>query len=190
MYRGPAEAVRETPTEGTVIQLICGDITAWSGDVIVNAANPRMLGGGGVDGAIHHAAGPALYEACEAIPEVSPGIRCPTGEARITPAFGRLKCRFVIHTVGPIYQDPAISGRDLKSAYENSLRIASAHELKSIAFPAISCGVYSYPLEDAAAIALETCTAFESRFSRIEFVLFTAETLQVWERVWAQGSLG
>ena len=103
-------------TDGCELVLTRGDLTLWAGDAIVNAANPRMLGGGGVDGAIHRAAGPELAAACAEAPEISPGVRCPPGEARITPAFGRLKVRHVIHTVGPVYSSPARSGPILAAA--------------------------------------------------------------------------
>ncbi len=126
-----------------IIKITQGDITRASVDAIVNAANARMLGGGGVDGAIHRAAGPKLLEACKKVKSEN-GIRCPTGEARITDA-GNLKAKYVIHTVGPRYymdEDPA---NLLFSAYKNSLDLALSHGCKSIAFPAISCGVFGYP---------------------------------------------
>jgi O-acetyl-ADP-ribose deacetylase (regulator of RNase III) len=132
------------------------DITTLPVDAIVNAANERMLGGGGVDGAIHRAAGPGLLEECRGLPEVRPGVRCPTGEARITGGHG-LPARFVIHTVGPVYRggdqgEPAL----LAACYRAALQLAREHELGSIAFPAISCGVYGYPIAAAAAIAVAT----------------------------------
>lgn len=138
------------------ICVVEGDITRLAVDAIVNAANERMLGGGGVDGAIHRAAGPELREACRAMPEVRPGVRCPTGEARVTPGF-RLPARLVIHTVGPVWgggeRDEATL---LASCYRNSLTLAGEHEVDSIAYPAISCGVYGYPVEQAAAVAVRT----------------------------------
>src|SRR5512132_1709701 len=122
--------------------VVQGDITRQAVDAIVNAANERMLGGGGVDGAIHRAAGPQLLEACRRIPEVRPGVRCPTGEVRLTPGFA-LPARFVIHTVGPVWGG-GDHGEDalLASCYRNALRLAAENQLQSIAFPAISCGVY------------------------------------------------
>src|SRR6186997_1078225 len=131
-----------------------GDITKLRLDAIVNAANERMLGGGGVDGAIHAAAGPRLLEACRAVPEVRPGVRCPTGEARITPGFD-LAARFVIHTVGPVWRG-GNAGEDelLARCYRASLSLAEQHALRSLAFPAISCGVYRFPVARAAAIAV------------------------------------
>src|SRR5687768_11034518 len=120
------------------VEVVRADISALAVDAIVNAANERMLGGGGVDGAIHRAAGPELYEACLAVPEVRPGVRCPAGEARITPGF-RLGARFVIHAVGPIWRGGGQGEPDLlASCYRNALTLARAHEVESIAFPAIS----------------------------------------------------
>ena len=133
-----------------------GDITLLHVDAVVNAANERMLGGGGVDGAIHRAAGPALLEACRDVPEVRPGVRCPTGESRITPGFD-LPARFVIHTVGPIWRDGTRGEPDLlASCYETSLALAEQNGVRTIAYPAISCGVYGYPIEAAAEIAVST----------------------------------
>ena len=133
-----------------------GDITRLEVDAIVNAANEYLLGGGGVDGAIHRAAGPRLLEACRSCPEVRPGVRCPTGEARMTPGFD-LPAKFVIHTVGPVWNGGR-SGEDelLASCYRSSLSLAVANAIRSIAFPAISCGVYRFPPERAAAIAIRT----------------------------------
>jgi O-acetyl-ADP-ribose deacetylase (regulator of RNase III) len=125
-------------------------------DAIVNAANSSLLGGGGVDGAIHRAAGPALLAACRALPECAPGVRCPTGEARITPGFD-LPARYVIHTVGPVWHggDHGEAGL-LEHCYRHSLQLLREHRLDSIAFPAISCGVYGYPAMQAAAVAMKT----------------------------------
>ena len=137
-----------------MIKIIQGDITTLAVDAIINAANQVMLGGGGVDGAIHRAAGPELYKACLKVPEVRPGMRCPTGEARITPGF-RLPAKFVIHTVGPVYRD-GLHGEPEKLAacYRNSLALAAENGCKSIAFPCISTGIYGYPIEEAAKIAV------------------------------------
>lgn len=149
-----------------------GDITRCQVDAIVNAANERMLGGGGVDGAIHRAAGPELLAACRAVPEVTPGVRCPTGQARITPGF-KLPARFVIHTVGPVWNGGTY-GEDaaLASAYRSSLALAVEHGLTTIAFPAISTGVYAFPLARAARIAVATVRDQAARFTRIELVCF------------------
>src|SRR6476469_6442108 len=135
-----------------VVEATRGDLTKETVDAIVNAANPRMLGGGGVDGAIHRAAGPRLLEACRAVREIEPGVRCPPGEARITPGFD-LPARYVIHTVGPIYRGDGSDAAVLASAFRESLSLAVATSLRSVAFPAISCGVYGYPLAEAADVA-------------------------------------
>ena len=138
------------------VQVRIGDITRLEVDAIVNAANETLLGGGGVDGAIHRAAGPELLRACERLPEVRPGVRCPTGEVRLTPGF-RLPAKFVLHTVGPIWNGGADGEPELlASCYRRSLELAAAQGLRTIAFPAISCGVFGYPLEQAAAIAVAT----------------------------------
>ncbi len=138
------------------IDIVTADITGLRVDAIVNAANTTLLGGGGVDGAIHRAAGPALLAACRALPQVHPGVRCPTGEARITPGFN-LPARYVIHTVGPVWHggahdEPAL----LASCYRQSMTLANTHGVQAIAFPAISCGVYGYPPELAATVALRS----------------------------------
>ena len=156
-----------------------GDLTQVSVDAIVNAANEQMLGGGGVDGAIHRAAGPELRVACEEVQEVRPGVRCPTGQARITSGF-RLPARHVIHTVGPVYQSAAASAPLLRSAYETSLALACEHELSSVAFPAISCGVFGYPLEEAAAVSIAACRGHAGALTEIHFVLFGGAVHRVW----------
>ncbi len=153
-----------------MIEVVQADIVTSPVDVIVNAANERMLGGGGVDGAIHRAAGPQLYEACLLVPEVRPGVRCPTGESRITPAFN-LPAKYVVHTVGPVWHDgthgePVL----LASCYRTALELARQHTARSIAFPAISCGAYGYPLDEAAAIAVRETRTRESQFDRILLV--------------------
>ena len=142
------------------IKIVKGDITTLAVDAIVNAANQVMLGGGGVDGAIHRAAGPELYEACLKVPEVRPGVRCPTGEARITPGF-KLPAKFVIHTVGPVYRD-GLHGEPEKLAacYRNSLALAAENGCKTLAFPCISTGIYGYPIEEAAKIAVREVEKF------------------------------
>jgi O-acetyl-ADP-ribose deacetylase (regulator of RNase III) len=156
------------------IEVVTGDITRLEVDAVVNAANEQMLGGGGVDGAIHRAAGPELYEACFAIPEVSPGVRCPTGEARITPGFA-LPARYVIHIVGPVWHggDQGEPAR-LASAYRASLALAAAHGLDAVAFPAISTGVYGYPPDEAARVAVGTVRAFLAEHERPRRVLLVA----------------
>lgn len=161
------------------IQLVQGDITTARVDAIVNAANSRMLGGGGVDGAIHAAAGPALLEACRAVTAVD-GVRCPTGEARITVA-GELPCRYVIHTVGPRYAEEAEPAALLASAYRSSLRLAVDNDCRSIAFPAISCGVYGYPADEAARIAVAECANSAGALA-ITFYLFSEPLMAAWSR--------
>ncbi len=156
---------------GGSLVLLQGDITRLAVDAIVNAANERMLGGGGVDGAIHRAAGPGLVEACRAVPEVSPGVRCPTGQARITPGFD-LPSDWVIHTVGPVYRSEEESRPLLESAYRSSLELAADRALRRVAFPAISCGVYGYPLSDAARVALSACQRHAGGVTEIRFALF------------------
>ena len=156
-----------------------GDLTKSATGAIVNAANERMLGGAGVDGAIHAAAGPDLLAACREVPEVSPGVRCPRGEARITPGFA-LPARYVIHTVGPVYHSAERSAPVLASAFRSSLTLANENGLRSIAFPAVSCGVYGYPPADAAAIALDTCRNHAGALQEIRFVLFGQESYACW----------
>ena len=169
------------------LQIVQGDITTLAVDAIVNAANQRMLGGGGVDGAIHRAAGPELYEACLKVPEVRPGVRCPTGEARITPGF-RLPTKFVVHTVGPVYRDGRHGEPDLLSAcYRNSLALAAENHCRSIAFPCISTGVYGYPIEDAAKIAVREVQTFLSATKNAEmeviFCCFSERDKTVYDRI-------
>jgi O-acetyl-ADP-ribose deacetylase (regulator of RNase III) len=138
----------------TTMELVTGDITAENTDAIVNAANSRLAGGAGVDGAIHRAGGPAIMKECRQIGG------CPTGEAVMTTG-GNLKARYVIHTVGPIYRNGTQNEAHLLvSAYQNSLKLACRKGLQSISFPAISCGVYGYPIHEAARLALKTCIEF------------------------------
>ena len=151
-----------------------GNITSLAVDAIVNAANERMLGGGGVDGAIHRAAGPALLDACRAVPEVRPGVRCPTGESRITPGF-RLAARHVIHTVGPVWQGGDAGEPELlASCYRSALMLAREHRVKRIAFPAISCGVFGDPVDRAATVAVSTIMASLAAHDTPESVVLVA----------------
>ena len=157
----------------SIIEIIQGDITTLAVDAIVNAANSTLLGGGGVDGAIHRAAGPQLLEECTALGG------CPTGEARITKGYN-LSARFVIHTVGPIWKDGNHNEPELLAAcYCNSFALARANVVRSIAFPAISCGIFGYPMEKAAEIAL-TCASSEAKsgdFERITLIQFSEPAL-------------
>jgi O-acetyl-ADP-ribose deacetylase (regulator of RNase III) len=159
------------------IDICQGDITTFAVDAIVNAANPSLLGGGGVDGAIHRAAGPQLLAECRTLGG------CPTGEARITKGY-RLPAKFVIHTVGPVYSSRPADVHLLRACYQNSLDLAVANGVGTIAFPAISCGVYGYPIDEACRIALEICTRFlknHTGFKKIIFVLFSKGYLQVYQ---------
>ena len=143
-----------------MIKVIKANITTLAVDAIVNAANELMRGGGGVDGAIHDAAGEDLFNACLKVAEESPGVRCPTGEARITPGF-RLPAKFVIHTVGPVYSGGRRGEPEkLAACYRNSLALAAENGCRSVAFPCISTGVYGYPLEAAAKVAIREVNAF------------------------------
>jgi O-acetyl-ADP-ribose deacetylase (regulator of RNase III) len=166
-----------------VLELVQGDIVTQDVDAIVNAANQGLLGGGGVDGAIHRAAGPRLLAACRALPERG-GVRCPTGEARITPGFD-LPARHVIHAVGPRWSGGRRGEEDLlASAYRASLALAEEHGLRSVAFPSISTGVYAYPLEEAARVAVGTVAGHLRAASHLElvrFVLFSPEVLRAYE---------
>jgi O-acetyl-ADP-ribose deacetylase (regulator of RNase III) len=166
------------------IAIVQGDITTREIDAIVNAANTTLLGGGGVDGAIHHAAGPGLLEECEQIGG------CPTGQARITRGY-RLPARHVIHTVGPVWRGGTHREDGLlASCYRNSLALAREHGLRTIAFPAISTGVYRFPIERATSIALREAARFleehPDAFDRILFVCFDRVTLDVYERAFAK----
>jgi len=167
------------------IEIVQADITTLRVDAIVNAANEMLLGGGGVDGAIHRAAGPRLLEACRAIPEVRRGMRCPTGEARITPGFD-LPARFVIHTVGPVWRGGDHDEPDLLSAcHRNTLALAREHAIDSIAFPAISCGVYGYPRDAAAGVALAVLAEEQRRTRtphRIVLCAFDPGMANTWRR--------
>ena len=156
------------------LRVLRADITTLRVDAIVNAANEQMMGGGGVDGAIHRVAGPGLLEACLAVPEVRPGIRCPTGEARITPGFD-LPAASVIHTVGPVWRGGR-SGEpfQLASCYRMSLILACEHGIRSIAFPAISCGVYGYPIPLACRIAVGEIRRFLMEYETPEQILLVA----------------
>lgn len=167
-----------------------GDITRIEVEAIVNAANEWMLGGGGVDGAIHAAAGPELLAACRAVPEVRRGIRCPIGEARLTPGF-RLPAKHVIHTVGPRWRGGDNGEAELLAAcYRSCLALAAQHHIHSIAFPAISTGAFAYPLLAASRIAVAECSAFARKAqlpSQIILVGYSAEDAAALNKALAPG---
>lgn len=171
------------------LELVEGDITQQDTEAIVNAANPSLLGGGGVDGAIHRAGGPAILEECRKLGG------CATGDAKITTG-GRLRARYVIHTVGPVYRQegPTRAAQLLASAYRRSLEVAVEHGVKSIAFPSISTGAYGYPMEEAAPIALQTVINFlenqQDGIQLVRFVLYGQRAyaiyVQALQRIMAQ----
>lgn len=163
-----------------IIRAVRGDIAELDIDAVVNAANTSLLGGGGVDGAIHYAAGPELLLACRKIGG------CPTGEARITPGFA-LKARWIIHTVGPVWKGGSRGEAELLAGcYRNSLALAAEHGIRSIAFPAISTGAYSYPLKEATEIAVTTVRETLSQnpvFSDIVFCCYAGEDFATYKKV-------
>lgn len=160
-----------------MIEIVQGDITTLEVDAIVNAANRSLRGGGGVDGAIHRAAGPELLTACARLGG------CETGQAKLTPGF-RLPARFVIHTVGPVWEGGG-HGEDalLAACYRNSLALAREHGLKSIAFPAISTGVYGFPRERAASIAARELSAGAAGFERVIACCFSESDAELYRRL-------
>jgi len=169
------------------ITLIQGDITQQETEAIVNAANSSLMGGGGVDGAIHRAGGPAILEECRKI--VDRQGRCPTGQAVMTTG-GNLKAKYVIHTVGPIWKDGSRGEDDLlANAYRNSLQTAVQNGIQTIAFPSISTGAYRFPLERAARIALQTVRDFlqeTKQLKEVRFVLFSQKDLEVYQKEFNQ----
>jgi O-acetyl-ADP-ribose deacetylase (regulator of RNase III) len=165
----------------TTIEIVRGDITAQKVDAIVNAANRTLLGGGGVDGAIHRAAGPQLLDECRGLGG------CATGEAKITRGY-RLPAKYVIHTVGPVWNGGKRGEAELlASCYRSSLRLAREHGCDSVAFPAISCGVYGYPSEEAAAVSLRAVgddLDQHGKPSLVRWVMFDAGAYEAWKRVY------
>jgi len=169
------------------ITLQQGDITQVDVDAIVNAANTSLLGGGGVDGAIHRVAGPDLLAECKTLGG------CPTGSAKITRGY-RLKARYVIHAVGPVYRNGASGEPELLAGcYRTALKLAAENGVRSIAFPAISCGVYGYPLDEAAAVALRETADFlknDERIERVVFVLFDRAAFDAYQRAFDKLAAG
>lgn len=167
---------------GTLLRLVQGDITRQQVEAVVNAANSSLLGGGGVDGAIHRAGGPAILEECKQIHARQGG--CPTGEAVITTA-GNLPAKRVIHTVGPIWRGGrAGEPRLLANCYRNSLELAVEHGLQTVAFPSVSTGAYGYPVDQAARVALGTVIQFleaDAPLDEVRFVLYDSRTYQAYE---------
>ncbi len=168
----------------TTITLVKGDITSLEADAIVNAANSSLMGGGGVDGAIHRAGGPAILKECKKIVARQGG--CPTGEAVITTG-GNLPAKYVIHTVGPVWNGGNNNERKLlANCYINSLQLAGQHGIKTIAFPNISTGVYRFPKQEAATIAVEEIKKFTNgnpQFSEISFVCFDEENYAIYNQL-------
>ena len=165
------------------LEIVQGDITTLDCDCIVNAANRSLLGGGGVDGAIHRAAGPELLAECRTL------HGCRTGEAKITKGY-RLKAKYIIHTVGPIYSGTPEDAVQLADCYHNSLELAKTYDIHSIAFPAISTGVYGYPLDAATQIAVDTVTDWLQSHAdyamQVTFCCFDARTEQVYQTKWSK----
>ncbi len=172
--------MKEIRIAGKVLRLLQGDITRQETDAIVNAANSRLAGGGGVDGAIHREGGPDIMKECDAIRAEKGG--CPTGEAVITTA-GRLPSKWVIHTVGPIWRGGSAAEQEkLAGCYSSCMKLAESYALRSVSFPSISTGAYGYPVERAAMVALETAAAeLRNRdIDEVRFVLFSAGDLDVY----------
>ncbi|WP_043624914.1 O-acetyl-ADP-ribose deacetylase [Nonomuraea candida] len=162
------------------LTLVRGDITGQHADAIVNAANSSLMGGGGVDGAIHRRGGPEILEECRKLRAGHYGKGLPTGQAVATTA-GRLPAKWVIHTVGPVYSASEDRSELLASCYRESLRVADSLGAASVAFPAISTGIYGWPMDDAAGIALETVRQADTAVEEVRFVLFDAAAYAVFE---------
>lgn len=166
-----------------VLQLVKGDITDMDTDAIVNAANSSLLGGGGVDGAIHRKGGPKILEECRLIRKTQWPDGLPTGKAVIT-SGGNLKAKYVIHTVGPVWLGGLhVESELLKQAYRNCLKLAVANKIRSIAFPSISTGAYGYPIQEASRIAISTINKFlrdEDKIEKVVFVLFSSHDFEIY----------
>ena len=162
------------------INFILGDITHQNVDAIVNAANSSLLGGGGVDGAIHRAGGPAILDACKELRRTTHPDGLPTGQAVAT-IGGKLPAKYVIHAVGPIYNKDVDQSHLLRDAHINSLRVADELGIQSMALPAISTGIYSYPIEDAAKVALKAITSTPTKVRQINFVFLDKDTKNIYE---------
>ncbi|MFI7222796.1 O-acetyl-ADP-ribose deacetylase [Nonomuraea angiospora] len=162
------------------ITLVKGDITEQSADAVVNAANSSLMGGGGVDGAIHRRGGPEILEECRKLRAGHYGKGLPTGQAVATTA-GRMPAKWVIHTVGPVYSMSVDRSELLASCYRESLRVADSLKARSVAFPAISTGIYGWPMDDAARIALDTVRQADTSVEDVRFVLFDSAAYAVFE---------
>jgi len=184
MVRG--DSMLEFMVGKTKVRIVRGDITELSTDAIVNAANSSLMGGGGVDGAIHRKGGPNILEECKRIRETRWPAGLPTGKAVITTG-GKLKTKYVIHTVGPIWRGGGQGEAELlRDAYRNSLKLAVSNGLRTIAFPSISTGAYSYPIEEASRVTLKSVKEFlegEDHLDEVVFVLFTQSDLEVYQEV-------
>jgi O-acetyl-ADP-ribose deacetylase (regulator of RNase III) len=170
MRRGSKSAYEEAEAVMTAITLVQGDITRQSADAIVNAANSSLLGGGGVDGAIHRRGGPAILADCRRLRASQYGKGLPTGQAVATTA-GELDARWVIHTVGPVFSREEDRSELLASCYRESLKVADELGARTVAFPAVSAGIYGWPMDDAARIAVETVRATRTAVEEVTFVL-------------------
>ena len=174
-----------TTMENNQIEVVEGDITLCKVDAVVNAANRALLGGGGVDGAIHRAAGPELLRECVSLPELEPGVRCQTGDVKLTRAY-HLPAKYVIHTVGPVYRDGLHGEAEkLRDCYQHSLELAVQNNCRSIAFPAISTGVYHFPPQKAAEITVATVKEFLADHPdlKVLFVCFDHRTSEIYRNL-------